>query len=98
MLTSVAGRCLGILAVICVLALFFFPLAHGSFQATHGPTTTFRAKWAFLVLLFTILTAALRVLVALVPVRELVCAASVWIQEPRIHGPNSLAQNAIMRC
>ena len=98
MLSPVAGRFLGILAAICVLALFFFPLAHGSFQATHGPTTTFRAKRAFLVLLFTILTAALRVLAALIPVRELVSANSFWIQEPRIHGPNSLAQNAIMRC
>jgi hypothetical protein len=97
-LTSAAGRCLSIVAVICVLAMFFFPLAHGSFQATHGPTTTFRAKWAFLVLLFTILTVALRVLVGLIPANALVSARSVSMQEPRIHDPNSLAQNPIMRC
>jgi hypothetical protein len=98
MLRSLSGRCLGILSVVCVLALFFFPLAHGSFQATHGPTTTFRAKWAFLILLFTILMAALRVLGALVSVSALVSASSLWIQESRIYGPNLLTQSAILRC
>jgi hypothetical protein len=98
MFGSLSGRCLGILFVVCVLALFFFPLAHGSFQATHGPTTTFRARWAFLILLFTILTAALRVLASLVSFHALVPANAVWIQEHCIPGPTLLAQNVIMRC
>jgi TRAP-type C4-dicarboxylate transport system permease small subunit len=98
MLRSLSGRCLGILSVVCVLALFFFPLAHGSFQATHGPTTTFRAKWAFLVLLFAIVAAALRVLSALVPVTALAAAGFVRIQEPSRCGPNSPVQSAILRC
>jgi len=98
MLRSLSGRCLGILSVVCVLALFFFPLAHGSFQATHGPTTTFRAKWAFLVLLFAIVAAALRVLAALVSLVAIVFGDSVRIQEPCFYSPNSLAQSAILRC
>jgi hypothetical protein len=96
MLGSLSGRCLGVLFVVCVLALFFFPLAHGSFQATHGPTTTFRAKWAFLILIFAILAAALRVSTALVP--AWLSADFVWTLEPRIHGPNPLAQSPILRC
>ncbi len=51
-------RYLGLSAAVCVLLLFFFPLLQGPFQATHGPTTDFRAKQAFLVLAFTILLAA----------------------------------------
>src|SRR5579864_838454 len=36
MLTSLFGRCIGVSTVVCVLLLFFFPLAHGNFQSTHG--------------------------------------------------------------
>lgn len=39
-------RCVGLCAVLCVLLLFFFPLLQGPFQATHGPTTDFRATQA----------------------------------------------------
>ncbi len=58
MLTWIFRRILVSCAVVCVLLLFFFPLVHGPFQATHGPTTEFRALKAFLVLLFSILSAA----------------------------------------
>ncbi len=34
---------LAILVAIGTLALFFFPMASGSFQATHGPVTALRA-------------------------------------------------------
>jgi hypothetical protein len=33
-----AGRW-ALFAIVAVAALFFFPLARGSFQAVHGPTT-----------------------------------------------------------
>jgi hypothetical protein len=49
---------IGCFAGICVLLLFFFPLVHGPFQATHGPTTAFRARKAFLILLLSIASAA----------------------------------------
>lgn len=62
MLTWIFRRMLIIFASICVLLLFFFPLVQGPFQATHGPTTEFRAVKAFLVLLFSILCAACAVL------------------------------------
>jgi hypothetical protein len=82
--------------VVCVLALFFFPLAQGSFQATHGPTTTFRAKWAVLVLLFTIVAAAFRVLASLIHTR--ISTGFPWIHEAHIHDLNALKQCAILRC
>jgi hypothetical protein len=50
--------CIGCFAGICVLLLFFFPLVHGPFQATHGPTTAFRARKVFMVLLLSIASAA----------------------------------------
>ena len=47
---------------ICVLLLFFFPVAQGPFQATHGPITVFRARKALLMLVFLVLDAAAGVL------------------------------------
>lgn len=61
MLASLFGRCIGVSAVVCVLLLFFFPLPHGNFQSTHGPTTALRSKRTFLMLVFSIVRAALQV-------------------------------------
>ncbi|HEV2991960.1 MAG TPA: hypothetical protein VG759_26220 [Candidatus Angelobacter sp.] len=93
---SLSGRCLGIVFVVCVLALFFFPLAQGSFQATHGPTATFRAKWAVLVLLFIIVAAAFQVLAALICSKRSGGGASIdQILNQDFHFLN---QSAILRC
>ena len=78
MLASHSGRCIVLAAALCVLAIFFFPLAHGSFQTTHGPTTDFRAKQAFLVLMFSIFAAIARLAAPLLPgtvrLRTVICA------------------------
>jgi hypothetical protein len=52
-------RWFGFLVVGCVLAMFFFPLAHGNFQSTHGPTTEFRAGRLMLGVIYSILCAVL---------------------------------------
>lgn len=62
MLTWMFERLVVSCAAVCVLLLFFFPVVHGPFQATHGPTTAFRARKAFLILLSSILHAAACVL------------------------------------
>ena len=76
MLASLFSRYLCIFAVVCVLALFFFPLAHGPFQATHGPTTALRARRAFL-LIVAILMAALNHLLTLVR-RAWLASLPIW--------------------
>jgi hypothetical protein len=48
-----------LVAVIGIAALFLFPLAHGSYSATHGPTTALRAKHFRNVLMFVISAAVL---------------------------------------
>ena len=58
MIESTLARTIAACVVVCVLGLFFFPLAHGSFQATHGPTTSLEAGRALTALLFSILIAA----------------------------------------
>ena len=55
-------RCIGLCAAVCVLLLFFFPVLQGPFQATHGPTTDFRAKEASVFLLLAIVLAGHAVL------------------------------------
>jgi hypothetical protein len=47
------GRMVGCCIALCVLLIFFFPLVQGPFQATHGPTTEFRASRAALAVFHT---------------------------------------------
>lgn len=61
MLRTLGGRCIGALAVVCVLLLFFFPLMMGPFPATHGPVTALRAWRYFLMLLVSVVSPALYV-------------------------------------
>jgi hypothetical protein len=63
MLASLRSRGMVSLIAVCVLLLFFFPLTQGPFQATHGPTTAFRARMVFLILIFAIIHTALGILV-----------------------------------
>ena len=56
MLTCNWRRFLVCCAGVCVLLLFFFPLVHGPFSATHGPTTAFRARKILLALLLFVLS------------------------------------------
>jgi hypothetical protein len=32
-----------VIAMVCVLSVFFVPVAHGPYSAVHGPTTALRA-------------------------------------------------------
>jgi hypothetical protein len=96
MLTRIFRRILVSCAAVCVLLLFFFPLVHGPFQATHGPTTEFRALKAFLVLLFSILSVACAMLYRLNQARGFAHLAS-----DRGHGFWTLSpteSTAILRC
>lgn len=47
-----------LLAIIGIAALFLFPVAHGSYSATHGPTTTLRSRQLRAVLGFVMSVAA----------------------------------------
>jgi hypothetical protein len=59
MLARLFGRSIGYCAAVCVLLLFLFPLVHGPFQATHGPTTAFRDRTAAIIVTMSIITAAI---------------------------------------
>ena len=63
MLASWIGCGTVLFIAVCVLLLFFFPLAQGPFQATNGPTTTFRARIVFLILILLAAHIALGILV-----------------------------------
>jgi hypothetical protein len=97
MLASHSGRCIVLAAALCVLAIFFFPLAHGSFQTTHGPTTDFRAKQAFLVLMFSIFIAVAR-LVAIVMPWVLRPGTTICIQASDLCLTNNPGRTVILRC
>jgi hypothetical protein len=88
---------IGCFAAVCVLLLFFFPLVHGPFQATHGPTTAFRARKAFLVLLFSIVDAAHGVLSRMKAPAALAFCGS-YRDEGRLFPPLTGQDPAILRC
>jgi hypothetical protein len=98
MFTWMSGRWIGVGAAICVLLLFLFPLVNGSFQATHGPTTAFRARRAFLVLIFSIIHAAMWVAAQVRYPLAVARLAFLSSNEPapKLHG--SGAEAAILRC
>jgi hypothetical protein len=91
-------RWVGFFVVGCVLALFFFPLAHGPFQATHGPTTAFRAGRQFLSILYSLIRAAFVAIAGAIAPRCLLRAnfvrgATEWLEHSHF-----LPSLAILRC
>ena len=96
MFASLFGRWIGSCAAVCVLLLFFFPLVHGPFQATHGPTTEFRAWRALLTLIFAIL----QVCLVLFAGAKVSCKPADWLgplaffDEEQVSSPGPL----VMRC
>lgn len=58
-------------AVVCVLLMFLFPLPYGNFQSTHGPVTALRSMRALFLLVFSMMSAALRFLAYPLPVTSL---------------------------
>lgn len=84
-------------AAVCVLLLFFFPVVHGPFQATHGPTTALRWRKALLALLFLLFYAAKGLL------SRPEAMTDALIEQPRPDGDGTLNSNleenlAILRC
>ncbi|MBZ5524434.1 MAG: hypothetical protein LAP21_19525 [Acidobacteriia bacterium] len=88
-------RWITVCSVVCVLALAFFPLPHGSFQATHGPTTAFRFRWSFLLLL-GIVTALMRGLTILSTAMHRL--AGLWIADLRLKYLHTDLRGQVMRC
>ena len=44
LLNSRQGMCeIAVVAMVCVLSVFFVPLAHGPYSVVHGPTTALRS-------------------------------------------------------
>ena len=68
-----------LLAVIAVAALFLFPLAHGSYSATHGPGTDLKAKHLLTALMFVIAAGAFSLVQALASL-VLLCLAFNWFE------------------
>jgi hypothetical protein len=92
------GRMVGCCVALCVLLIFFFPLVQGPFQATHGPTTEFRASRAALAVFHSMGetngTAVLTAISAAAPESEIWEAAGLlWRKLPLIS-----AELSTLRC
>lgn len=66
MIPSATGNHFAILAILCTLAIFFFPLVSGPYPVTHGPVADFETVRAAQLLLLIMTVAALSALTRLV--------------------------------
>ncbi len=98
MLTSWHRRGMVSFIVVCVLLLFFFPLVQGPFQATHGPTTAFRARMAFLVLIFAIIYGALGILDRFSKSIEAPVGGGFLVRSPIPVNDIAVRQSVTLRC
>ena len=97
MLASLRGREVVPFIALCVLLLFFFPLAQGPFQATHGPTTAFRARMVFLILIFAIFHGALGIFDLFnKSMRARAVSGTVW--NPMPSNDMAFPQSVTLRC
>jgi hypothetical protein len=83
---------------LTVLLLFFFPLAQGPFQATHGPTTAFRARMVFLILIFAIFHGALRILDPFSKSMGALTGVGLPARDPMPSNDIAFPQSVTLRC
>jgi hypothetical protein len=98
MLASLRGRGMVSFIALCVLLLFFFPLAQGPFQATHGPITAFRARMVFLILIFAIIHTALGILVLFSKSMGVRTACGLPARDPVPSNDIAFPQSVTLRC
>ena len=92
------GRGTVFFIAVCVLLLFFFPLAQGPFQATNGPTTAFRAHMVLLILISMIVHSALVILVLFSKWTRAQIASSLLAWAPMSGSLTVVAQFLTLRC
>ncbi|HET7440665.1 MAG TPA: hypothetical protein VFJ47_05130 [Terriglobales bacterium] len=80
MVRSATGYHFAILAILCTLAIFFFPLVSGPYPVTHGPATDFETVRAAQLLLAIIAVAAMVALARLTRHFALVISSSADLQ------------------
>jgi hypothetical protein len=87
------GYELAVVAMLCTLAIFFFPAVNGPYPTVHGPATALRAMRAWLLLLIA-LTLAMIGLARHVATRLGLALAFHTMLEPM----DPLQQSSILRC
>jgi len=86
-----------IVAILCTIALFFFPAIHGPYSAVHGPVTTLRSAKTRLQNWFASIFADLQVLAAQLNFRA-TAASVVHCGEFSLFRSSPLASTSILRC
>lgn len=88
---------IAVVAIVCVLAIFFLPMAHGPYSAVHGPTTALRSLRNKLLMVLSMSLAALRIFAAVLSLLE-----SRWAELSRpsfLEVPAESSElGAVLRC
>jgi len=84
--------------MVCVLLLFFFPMVHGPFQATHGPTTAFRARRSLQAVALSIVDAARSLLGAFNHAISISSEVSTCLLLSPDEFDPALDEDAVLRC
>lgn len=94
---SATGHQFAILAILCTLAIFFFPLVSGPYPVTHGPATDFETVRACQSIVLIIALAALGMLARVAVYFALIVSGSMEIV-PRLGLFLPATQMSILRC
>ncbi len=62
-----AASDIALMVLVCVMAVFLHPIAHGPYSAVHGPTTALRAHYRSVVVRISIALAAFSLAALLLP-------------------------------
>jgi hypothetical protein len=94
------GCALAVLAVMCVLAIFFFPAGQGPYPAVHGPVTALLSIRAAAALRFRIVSAGLAALRDRLHRAAAVMTVFFWIplSVADFQSQGAAGGNSILRC
>ena len=85
-----------LIAILCTVALFFFPAVQGPYSAVHGPVTALLSLKAKLFLCLILFLAAMHLLVRCVAVVAMTFRPRV--ERPFIPGSLDSEQPSVLRC
>lgn len=84
-----------LVAILCIIVLFFFPGVEGPYSALHGPVTVLVSLKAKLCLCLALLLAAMHLLGRSVAVSR---ALRIPLDKPFLSGLFDPYPNAVLRC
>ena len=97
MIPSATGHHFAILAILCTLAIFLFPVVSGPYPVTHGPATDFETVQASQFIMLVLALVALAMATCVVCYVALTAFGSIEFHR-RLHQVLTTSEASVLRC